>query len=96
MSDERCETCRFWAESTECRRHPPVAVRTPDDEDVYFISAWPTSHEHDWCGEYDKRLEPLTDDEWALVDLMDPVAGADLLLRRRVRGVVDVRPKEKA
>lgn len=51
MSEERCETCKFWLDqeledSGICRRYPPSGSASVDRH------GWPTTHPHAWCGEY--------------------------------------------
>lgn len=64
MSDERCETCRFWKrdemfpESTygECRRYPPTGNINLSE------SSWfPLTVNEDWCGEWQARALPTTE-----------------------------------
>lgn len=70
MSEERCETCRFWRRRGEdlstgtCRRYPPQ----PQTLHLHanpspFDSIQPDSEEYDWCGEWkdvhEEELEEL-------------------------------------
>ncbi len=62
MSDERCETCRFfWASAsgavTLCRREPPRVYPPRANEDEQ-LDLCPAVHLTWWCGEYQPRQEP--------------------------------------
>ena len=55
---EACRDCRFWLPHEDknkgwCRRNPPTLFPTLD---VYF----PTTHNEDWCGEF-QRVEAPND-----------------------------------
>jgi hypothetical protein len=51
--DEICGNCKFWELKDDhllwglCRRHPPKMMD--------FESLWPTTKDHDWCGEYEEE-----------------------------------------
>ena len=58
---ERCETCRFWDNSTQsgaaepdttgaCRRLPPPTI-----DDRTGLARWPYTDETDWCGMHSRR-----------------------------------------
>jgi hypothetical protein len=55
MSEERCETCRFWMPDRhhktlgDCRRYPPIspsATPFPSEIPVFW-----------WCGEYQPKTK---------------------------------------
>ena len=62
MSEERCETCRFWLEEKDqgigvCRRYPPSIPVNPFYDDAiseYYSQypCWPATVDVEWCGEY--------------------------------------------
>ena len=64
MSEERCETCRFWTEHNEshdepsgyCRRYPPSIYLHSGpglpDPNSYAFYMHPSQQPNDWCGEY--------------------------------------------
>lgn len=67
MSEETCETCRFWrwtwtedkgAEDEvvvgECRIRAPKMM--PPTDDNRFTGQWPQVIGGDWCGEYQARV----------------------------------------
>lgn len=63
MSDERCETCKFWDQYFSfdvgvCLRYPPVFTGTIEDKtsnfDGDYIWSNPRMHKSQWCGEYER------------------------------------------
>lgn len=58
----RCLTCRYFDPDPEqhdpdkgwCRRYPPKAAMTADDEDGYGLLEvfWPIVDAFEWCGEH--------------------------------------------
>ncbi len=56
----RCERCGWFElhplDDTEgiCRRHPPVVIQTPKDEDWSGLPMgyWPSVAVNDWCAEF--------------------------------------------
>lgn len=64
MSEERCETCRFWEvfDSTEpsdgwCRRYPPTVVA--DHNEGNGNADFPITKPGEWCGEWQAKRVPL-------------------------------------
>lgn len=52
-----CSTCRFWQPITpqwpdlgSCVRRAPLPSKTPMQQ-----AQWPTTHESNWCGEWEGR-----------------------------------------
>jgi len=76
-TNERCETCRFWAaESTECHRRAPItaialghvaslsrgAASRPADASARDTDrTWPRTLPDEWCGEWDGAVEKQPD-----------------------------------
>jgi hypothetical protein len=72
VSNEGCDTCRYWQEICppevdatdfvgECRRHAPRPITTSKwDKD--FKPAWAVTHETDWCGEWKPRTQRTVPD----------------------------------
>jgi hypothetical protein len=69
MSQEACETCRFWKDDQNkyatghCRCYAPkpnfFAVTQYDaDGDGDFDAYWPLVSYDDWCGEYESKSDP--------------------------------------
>jgi len=49
---DTCRSCAYWSRyysdepsRGDCRRHAPIRVRGD-------LRRWPTTREHDWCGDY--------------------------------------------
>lgn len=68
MSEDRCETCKFYISSiAECHRHAPSVVIECMYEGVdrdhcdctfsSFRSVWPGVNITNWCGEYEEEKE---------------------------------------
>ena len=60
MSQKSCETCEYWQDledepAGECRRYAPHAKRSMDA--IRAVAAWPITHPHDWCGEFNLNPE---------------------------------------
>ncbi len=53
MSEEKCETCRFFLNTGrlrgECRRFPPKMLI---DEEQGYVAVFPDTPKSNWCGEY--------------------------------------------
>ncbi len=55
MSNERCETCRFWMckprwKRGQCRRFPPI-----------IEGAYPAADSTSWCGEWKAKAAEVDD-----------------------------------
>lgn len=57
---ETCSGCLYWlpsigsattAATGKCRRNAPLPAGFPMREDCH----WPTTHAHQWCGEFQDR-----------------------------------------
>ncbi len=56
MSNETCETCKFWQEIEnrkvgDCRKYSPKKVPTKTGSP----SQWPMTSPTSWCGEYETQ-----------------------------------------
>ena len=63
----KCETCRFWKipnhsrtvdlehKISDCRKRVPQVFGINSDGEL--IDGFPTTREHDWCGEHQPREE---------------------------------------
>lgn len=48
--EDRCESCRFFADFNECRRHAPILVMS----DSGPRSRYPIVDQFHWCGDYER------------------------------------------
>lgn len=52
---ETCEVCRYFHQASgRCRRHPPVVVKSADDEPE---TVFPKVTERMWCGDFRKHVD---------------------------------------
>ena len=73
MSELRCDTCRYWVKwdadpkQGECRISPPAPVTSA-------VGVWPSTHDSDWCGKHEARMElPIAEDRAQL--MADVISG---------------------
>jgi len=62
MSEERCETCRFWLVDNvrhinECHRY------APGPHVMGQVIVWPDTSPDKWCGDYEARTDTPNDGE---------------------------------
>ncbi|MDP0492229.1 MAG: hypothetical protein Q7Q71_14360 [Verrucomicrobiota bacterium JB023] len=54
-----CHNCAHWkaleTETGECRRHAPQTIVFEIDDKTSIESRFPTTNEHDWCGDFERK-----------------------------------------
>jgi hypothetical protein len=64
MNDETCGNCRFWKDTGlrgDCHRYPPTPVY--EQGIGTMTSAWPSTAEKGWCGEFQRNTRDHVADE---------------------------------
>lgn len=51
-----CGQCMYWkqteGEEGACRRQPPQEISFEVDDEVKFVTRFPTTSADEWCGEF--------------------------------------------